>query len=272
MPSYLVTGVSRGIGFAFIRQLSEDPEAVVIGLARNKTATEKKVSAEIGRSNIHILEADLVDYDSLKKAAEETSKITGGSLDYLILNGAIMSHQDGFSTLSDMGEDGKALEEDLLSTYKTNVIGNVHVINLLLPLIRAGKVKKVISISSGHADYDLARDYKIMNSSSYTMSKAAMNLAIVKYHAEWSSQGILFMSISPGVVDTGHLDTAQLSEKEMSVLGGMIQKFQAYAPHWKGPITPEESVKLVMGVINNASVEGGDGGSFVSHFGTKNWL
>lgn len=97
----------------------------------------------------------------------------------------------------------------MLSTYKTNVIGNVHVINLLLPLIRAGKVKKVISISSGHADYDLARDYKIMNSSSYTMSKAAMNLAIVKYHAEWSSQGILFMSISPGVVDTGHLDTAQ---------------------------------------------------------------
>ncbi|KAI1087333.1 NAD(P)-binding protein [Rostrohypoxylon terebratum] len=272
MPSYLVTGVSRGLGFAFIRHLSEDPKAVVIGLARNKAATEKKVYDEIGRSNIHILQADLVDYDSLKKAVEETSKITGGSLDYLILNGATMGHVDAFQTLSDMGEDPKALEEEFLSSYKANVIGNVHMINLSLPLIRAGKVKKVIFISSGHGDYDLARDYKITNSSSYAMNKAAMNLAMVKYHGQWSSEGILFMSISPGVVKTGNFDLSKLSEKQKAVLGGMTQKFQEYAPDWKGPITPDESVKLVMGVINNASVERGDGGSFVSHHGTKKWL
>jgi hypothetical protein len=49
-------------------------------------------------------------------------------------------------------------------------------------------------------------------------------------------------------------------------------KFQKAAPHWKGPITPEESVKAVLSVIEKASVEGGDVGAFVSHYGNKQWL
>jgi hypothetical protein len=49
-------------------------------------------------------------------------------------------------------------------------------------------------------------------------------------------------------------------------------KFAAYAPHFKGPITPQESVEHVRRVIEMKSVEAGDGGTFVSHFGNKQWL
>lgn len=52
----------------------------------------------------------------------------------------------------------------------------------------------------------------------------------------------------------------------------MVAKFAKYAPHFKGPITPTESVNHVMAVVEKASVENGDGGSFVSHFGNKQWL
>jgi hypothetical protein len=52
----------------------------------------------------------------------------------------------------------------------------------------------------------------------------------------------------------------------------MVAKFAEYAPDWKGAITPEVSVKAVMSVINNASIENGDGGSFISHWGNKQWL
>lgn len=62
------------------------------------------------------------------------------------------------------------------------------------------------------------------------------------------------------------------SEKELENSQRMFGKFAKYAPHFKGPITPEESVKLVMKVIYNASLERGDGGSFVSHLGTRQWL
>ncbi|KAI0114578.1 NAD(P)-binding protein [Hypoxylon sp. NC0597] len=273
MSSYVVTGVSRGIGFEFLRQLSADPSAVVIGLARDKAATEKKVAAEIGRPNIHILHGDLIDYESLKKAVEDTSKITGGSLDYLIANGAFLSKRSHLKTLHDLSDDPKTLEEELLMSYKTNVVGNIHLFNLFIPLIRKGKAKKVIAISSGMADVDLVRDFELDMAAPYALSKVAMNFAVAKYDAEFRSQGILFMSICPGVVETsGHNDTAGLSPKELQSLEKMMRKFGEYAPHFKGPIMPDESVKSILNVINNASVERGDGGSFVSHFGNKQWI
>jgi hypothetical protein len=52
----------------------------------------------------------------------------------------------------------------------------------------------------------------------------------------------------------------------------MAAKFSEYAPDWKGAITPEVSIKAVMSVINNASIEKGDGGAFISHWGNKQWL
>jgi len=90
MPSYLVTGASRGIGvsridrrthirrlenreaetnlnqFELLRQISEDHNNVVVGLVRDKASTDKKVAAELNRPNIHIVQGDLTDYDSLK--------------------------------------------------------------------------------------------------------------------------------------------------------------------------------------------------------------
>lgn len=53
---------------------------------------------------------------------------------------------------------------------------------------------------------------------------------------------------------------------------GMMQKFVEYAPHFTGPSTPNAAIKDVISVIDKASVEKGDGGSFVSHFGNKQWI
>ncbi|KAI1654477.1 NAD(P)-binding protein [Daldinia decipiens] len=274
MPSYVIMGASRGLGFEFLRQLSEDPAAVVIGLARDKDWTEKKVSSQIGRSNIHILHGDLDDYKSIKKAAEDAAKITGGGLDYLIANAAAFSSKSGLLTFNDMADDPEGLEEDLLKSFKANVVGNIHLFNYFLPLIRKGEAKKVISISTGIADYDFVRETDYEIAGSYTTSKAALNLAVVEYHAQFHHEGILFFSISPGVVATDGQNAAgdNKSEKELENRQKMFDKFAKYAPHFKGPMTPEESVKLVMKVIYNASLERGDGGSFVSHLGTRQWL
>ncbi|RYP50201.1 hypothetical protein DL768_004222 [Monosporascus sp. mg162] len=272
MPKYLVAGASRGIGFEFIRQLSEHPDSVVIGIARDKEATEKRVQSEIKRTNIHILQGDLVSYESLKKAAEDTSKITGGSLDYLIANAAIMSSFSEFSDVDELGENPEAFEEDLLASFKVNAIGNIHLFNVFLPLIRQGNAKKVIAISSGMADAEMIRLYDVDIAAPYAISKAALNTAVAKFSARYRKEGILFMSISPGLVDTGKVNPADLPEQKRKGAMAMVAKFAEVAPHFKGPITPEESVRSVLAVIENASVENGDGGSFVSHFGNKQWL
>lgn len=38
----------------------------------------------------------MADYASLKEAADYTTKITGGALDYLIANAALMSHWSAY--------------------------------------------------------------------------------------------------------------------------------------------------------------------------------
>jgi NAD(P)-dependent dehydrogenase (short-subunit alcohol dehydrogenase family) len=89
MPSYLVTGASRGLGYEFIRQIAKDQSNVVIGLVRNKAATDERLATD-GISNVTIIEADITDLDAQRRAAAETAKLTGGSLDYLINNAAFL--------------------------------------------------------------------------------------------------------------------------------------------------------------------------------------
>jgi NAD(P)-dependent dehydrogenase (short-subunit alcohol dehydrogenase family) len=69
-----------------------------------------------------------------------------------------------------------------------------------------GKVKKVIAISSGHADLDFINNFEVDGCGLYSASKAALNTIVAKYNAQYKKDGILFLSLSPGVVDVGHFD------------------------------------------------------------------
>jgi hypothetical protein len=51
----------------------------------------------------------------------------------------------------------------------------------------------------------------------------------------------------------------------------MIDKFRELAPTFEGPKTPEESVKAMLAVIENATVEKNAGG-FLSHKGNRTWF
>lgn len=90
--------------------------------------------------------------------------------------------------------------------FQTNVVGNIHLFNIFLPLILKGKAKKVVAISSGMADLDLINDAEIDVGPLYSASKAALNVAVAKFNAQYKKDGVLFLSISPGVVDVGRSD------------------------------------------------------------------
>ncbi|KAJ9152057.1 NAD(P)-binding domain protein [Pleurostoma richardsiae] len=271
MSSYLITGVSRGIGFAFLRYISADPANTVVGLVRDKVTTEKKVSEELGtRPNVHIIQADITDYDSLKKSVDQVSPIVNGSLDYLIANAGYISDWSAYHPLGSLGNDPQRLEDDLLECFRVNTIGNIHLFNLYMPLILKGGIKKVITLSSGFADNDLTTEYSIDVAGPYSISKAAMNTAVAKFSAEYAGDGVLFMSIAPGAVEVGQ--DRNLTEDQIKNAVALGAKFARYAPHFRGRTTPEESVKDMMSVIEGASLASVHGGCFISHHGNKQWL
>jgi NAD(P)-dependent dehydrogenase (short-subunit alcohol dehydrogenase family) len=118
--------------------------------------------------------------------------------------------------------DPKKFDEDMLECFRTNVMGNVHLFTLYMPLVLKGTVKKVITLSTGMADMDMAREYKLVLSAPYSISKVAMNAVAVKFHAEYVDQGVLFLNICPGAVDTGVFDGGEspLLPYYLSLLGG----------------------------------------------------
>jgi NAD(P)-dependent dehydrogenase (short-subunit alcohol dehydrogenase family) len=105
-----------------------------------------------------------------------------------------MSHR------SDKAEEVDAVSSELM---QTNVVGNIHLFHLFLPLVLKGEVKKVIAISTGLADLDLTNDCDVDIGALYAASKAALNVIVAKFNAQYKKDGVLFLSISPGLVEVG---------------------------------------------------------------------
>ncbi|KAG1773984.1 hypothetical protein EV702DRAFT_1047992 [Suillus placidus] len=256
MPSYAITGAARGIGFEFVNQLSADSRNTVFALVRSK-ATANKLT-ELGRRNIHIIEADITDNDALESAAKEVSSSTGGSLDFLINNAAFVeSKRDGL-TLDFYGPED-LLTKDLLDSFKVNVVGVIHTINYFLPLLKKGTAKKVVTLTSGLADIEVTMNAHFAACAPYSISKAAVNMVNAKYAAQFEE--FVFLALSPGLVNTSTKD-----------LFGNDWEIQRTLPQFRGPITPEASVRMQLEVINGTTLK--DTGKFISHKRNKEkeWL
>lgn len=61
------TNLSQPKQWELLRQLSSDSSNTIIGIVRNKSATQEKMKEELPeRTNIHIVEADITGYTALK--------------------------------------------------------------------------------------------------------------------------------------------------------------------------------------------------------------
>jgi short chain dehydrogenase len=89
-------------------------------------------------------------------------------------------------------------------------VANIHLYNLFMPLILKGKTKKVIVISSGLADLDLTNKFDVDLNSLYSISKAGMNMVTAKFSAQYKKDGVLFLSICPGMVEVGHFKNCMI--------------------------------------------------------------
>lgn len=77
------------------------------------------------------------------------------------------------------------------------------------------------------ADLDLVNQFSIAISSPYSISKAATNALIAKYNAALGkSEGILFIAISPGLVDTS--EGAPKTERDIEGGKAMGAAFARY--------------------------------------------
>jgi len=263
MISYAVTGSSRGIGLGFVQALAANPSNTVFALVRNLSSAQMLKEFVNGHphKNIYVFEADLDKIATIQTAAKEVAKITGGTLDVLINNAALVP-REGIQPMLDEFPDYEALDNDLLSFYKSNVLGTIHMINAFLPLLRAGVTKKCILLSSALGSAKLAQRTGVTKFSGYALSKAALNLAAVRYASRYKEEGVIFLSITPGLVKTlqGNPDEV---DKFFAVEEARIRKG---FPQFEGVITVEQSVRDQLELISRVTI--GQSGNFVNRYGT----
>ncbi|KAG4438811.1 hypothetical protein IFR05_005702 [Cadophora sp. M221] len=171
-----VIGASRGIGKELVKQLVEMKDTQVI-------ASTRSPSTNLDGSNVKLVTLDITNDASVTAAAKTISK-----LDILIINAAMGNNDTLLGTSSD----------DLVSYLNTNVVGPNRVIKAFLPALLAGKMRKIIVISSTSGSNELQRGKRVGFNGPYSVSKAALNMLAVQYHNELQDQGFTVVPIHPG--------------------------------------------------------------------------
>jgi NAD(P)-dependent dehydrogenase (short-subunit alcohol dehydrogenase family) len=203
------------------------------------------------------------DHASLTTAAKKTAELAGGVVDYLIVNGAYFAIPCLLNTADDyVGQEDLFLEE-LKQSMNTNVAGTLFAFNAFMPLVLKSSIKRVSAISSAAADTQYIVEAEDPLSLHYALSKAALNTLVAKFAARYKHEGVLFVSISPGWVNT-HADMPK------DLMDKMSAPFYRWDKTLKGPIPPPQSVEMCLNVMDGLQKE--QNGEFLSQHGNRVWL
>jgi len=184
--SAIITGGSRGIGFAIAEALLQRGSRVFI-CARNEDEIQKSVAAlrnKLG-GEIHGAACDVRSYDSVNALFSRANKVFGG-LDILVNNAGVGSHSYVEQTTI----------EEWNATIETNLTGVFHCCHAAIPLMKT-RGGYIINIAS------LAGKYAHPGSAAYNASKFGLVGFSEALMQEVRYDHIRVSCIMPGSVNTG---------------------------------------------------------------------
>ena len=182
-----ITGGSRGIGLAIARALVADGvQVVVTGLKSAHLSSARPAIEAAGPSSVETLQADVRQYDEVKRAVDAAVARFGG-LDFLINNAGIGI----FKEVADMdpAEWSKVID--------TNLTGVFNACHAAIPHLRRRGGGFIINISS------LAGKNAFATAAAYCASKSGLNAFSEALMQEVRYEGIRVAYVLPGSVSTG---------------------------------------------------------------------
>ncbi|EIW81596.1 NAD(P)-binding protein [Coniophora puteana RWD-64-598 SS2] len=230
MPTWFLTGASRGIGLESTRQLLQNPDNTVFASCRSpSTASELQALADTAQGTLYIVEIDAASQESIQRGTAEVLELLDGrGLDYTFNNAAM-------NVGGDVAFDFDP--QDLRTTMELNVIGPALISRYLLPAIEKSDRRVIMNMTTGLAS--IASDHG-PKCASYSISKAAVNMLTYKQSRE--RPDIIAFVVDPGWVKT-----------TMGGEGAMLEV--------------EDAVASVLSVIQNARPE--HSGKFLNRLGSE---
>ncbi|WP_104992098.1 SDR family NAD(P)-dependent oxidoreductase [Deinococcus sp. NW-56] len=240
----LVTGSTRGIGWATAQLLAEQGATVVLNGAKDQAGLDRRVeelAAQYGVQGSGIL-CDARDPDQIRQVYQQIFK-TYRRLDILVNNAGIL----------DDALIGMVSDELVTRTYEVNTFGAIHHLQGAARLMQRGGRGSIVNLTSIVGVN--GNEGQIV----YSSSKAALVGLTRSAAKELAPKGIRVNAIAPGFIDTDmtrSLPTDKFEERMASIKMSRIG-------------TPEDIAKGVLFFVSDLStyvtgqVLGVDGGMLI---------
>jgi NAD(P)-dependent dehydrogenase (short-subunit alcohol dehydrogenase family) len=220
----LITGAARGLGLAMTRDLLGRGCKVSV-LVRKTSDGLEALRARFGEQlGVHV--GDVTDEESVRKIfADVTQRL--GSLDVLINNA--VTYLDG---------SRPPIEEADLSicarTFEVNAVAPLRVVQHGLSLVRKGRRKLIVNISSEAGSIG---DCRRTAEYAYCMSKSALNMGSKLLQNHLEPEGIKVLALHPGWFNSSGAGPAPISAEEASVkvLQTILKPHSLGAPMYVNP-------------------------------------
>jgi NAD(P)-dependent dehydrogenase (short-subunit alcohol dehydrogenase family) len=188
MPSTLITGANRGLGFEFARQYLADGWQVYAACRNPQSTSELRRLAGASDDKLQILALDVIDPVSVQAAA---AKLDGQAID-LLLNNAGIGGPRGQSV-------GNIDYEAWAKVLDVNTMGPLRVSEAFVDHVAQSERKLIVTITSGMGSL---ADNTSGGAYAYRSSKAAVNMVMRSLAIDLAPRGIACVVINPGWVLT----------------------------------------------------------------------
>lgn len=230
--SALITGASKGIGFAIAEELArEDVNLILVSRSSLELEKIKKHLCDKYQVSVRTIALDLSDSQVISNLIEEAKNI-----DILVNNAGAIPGGD-LETIT---------EEHWRKAWDLKVFGYINMTRAFFTMMKDRKKGGVIINITGLSGIKLDANYIAGSSGNacletFTRTAGAYSL----------DHGVRILAVSPGAVKTERLDTL-MKNKAKNELGDM-SKWQTYYSNLplKRPAKPEEVAHLVVFLASN---------------------
>jgi len=211
MPSALITGANRGLGFEFARQYSADGWEVYAACRDPESASELRRLADTSGHKLQILALDVTDPYSVKTAAAE---LDGQVIDLLLNNAGVGGARGQTIGNIDYAAWAKVLD--------ANTMGPMRISEAFVDHVARSERKLIVTLTSGMGSI---ADNTSGGSIAYRSSKAALNMVMRSLAIDLAPHGISCVVVNPGWVltDMGGPDATLSTTESVTMLRRLIE-------------------------------------------------
>lgn len=236
-PTVLITGANRGLGFEFTKQYAALGWNVIATARKPDEAFELNKLAD-ERPNVQVVAVDVTNIASVDALAQA---LAGKPIDLLVNNAGYF----GDPMKVQLGSIDYSTWDQF---YRVNALGPVKMTEALLPNLLAGKLKKVIAVTSRAGQFEYVTNRaapKMPGHYFYSGSKAALNLMFAQLANDTRASGLTIAVVSPGQVDTQGLGMSGPSIVPIDKsIAGMIAVVEKLTPADTGTFWSWDGTKL----------------------------